>query len=328
MVRLQIEPFESGALLTRFCEGRVRGPGRGGELRWHRAGERRSGDEALELEAYPGFTESEIGKIAEAARTARFGLDDFLIVHRVGKIAPGEAIVFVATASGHRRAAFEAADHLMDYLKSRELRSGSGSMAPPERAGSSRPSATFGRRMSAGTKTRAKLDGSCAMTATLAPGGRIDESLAFTPVRVAVLTVSDTRDAASDTSGDLLAGRVAGAGDHELAGRAIVRDDRAAIRSQVNAWVASGEVDAIVSTGGTGLTGRDVTVEALEPLFDKEIDGFSGGVPHGELPVGGAFHTAVAGDRRTDRRRDRVLPAGLERGGEGRLGQGDRRPAR
>lgn len=113
------------------------------------------------------------------------------------------------------------------------------------------------------------------MTATLtAPGGRIDESLTLTPVRVAVLTVSDTRDEESDTSGHILAERVSGAG-HVLAGRALVRDDRAAIRSQVTAWIASGEVDAIVTTGGTGLTGRDVTPEALEPLFDKRIDGFS-----------------------------------------------------
>jgi molybdenum cofactor biosynthesis protein B len=108
----------------------------------------------------------------------------------------------------------------------------------------------------------------------LIPGGRIDESRAFTPVRVAVLTVTDTRDAESDTSGDLLAGRVASAG-HVLADRALVRDDRSQIRAQVLAWVASGEVDAVVTTGGTGLTGRDVTPEALEPLFDKTIDGFS-----------------------------------------------------
>jgi molybdenum cofactor biosynthesis protein B len=108
----------------------------------------------------------------------------------------------------------------------------------------------------------------------LAPGGRIDESLSVTPVRVAVLTVSDTRDEESDTSGRLLADRVKAAG-HVLAGKALVADDRAAIRSQVTAWVASGEVDAIVTTGGTGLTGRDVTPEALEPLFDKKIDGFS-----------------------------------------------------
>jgi len=107
-----------------------------------------------------------------------------------------------------------------------------------------------------------------------APGGKIDESLAFKPVRVAVLTVSDSRDERSDTSGDILAERVTGAG-HELAGRAIVADDRSAIRAKVLGWIAAGEVDAIVTTGGTGLTGRDVTPEALEPLFDKTIDGFS-----------------------------------------------------
>ena len=111
-------------------------------------------------------------------------------------------------------------------------------------------------------------------TPVLSAGGKIDDSKTLKPVRVAVLTVSDTRDAESDTSGDLLAGRVTGAG-HELADRAIVRDDIAAIRQQVKAWVASGSVDAIVSTGGTGITGRDVTPEALEPLFDKRIDGFS-----------------------------------------------------
>ncbi|THD58127.1 molybdenum cofactor biosynthesis protein B [Phenylobacterium sp.] len=107
-----------------------------------------------------------------------------------------------------------------------------------------------------------------------APGGRIDENLPLKPVRVAVLTVSDTRDEESDTSGHILAGRVADAG-HALADRALVADDRSAIRARVMAWVASGEVDAIVTTGGTGLTGRDVTPEALEPLFDKKIDGFS-----------------------------------------------------
>jgi molybdenum cofactor biosynthesis protein B len=108
----------------------------------------------------------------------------------------------------------------------------------------------------------------------LAPGGRIDESLPIIPVRVAVLSVSDTRDEETDTSGHVLAERVTGAG-HLLAGKTIVPDDRTAIRAQVLAWVASGEVDAIVTTGGTGLTGRDVTPEALEPLFDKRIDGFS-----------------------------------------------------
>ena len=112
------------------------------------------------------------------------------------------------------------------------------------------------------------------MTTLLAPGGKLDETAKATPVRIAVLTISDTRDEESDTSGHLLAERVTGAG-HVLAGRAVVADDRSAIRAKVMGWIAAGEVDAIVTTGGTGLTGRDVTPEALEPLFDKTIDGFS-----------------------------------------------------
>jgi molybdenum cofactor biosynthesis protein B len=108
----------------------------------------------------------------------------------------------------------------------------------------------------------------------MTPGGRIDDSLTLTPVRVAVLTISDTRDEESDTSGAILAGRVEAAG-HVLAGRAVVRDDVEEIRKRVKAWTTSGEVDAIVTTGGTGLTGRDVTPEAIEPLFSKTIDGFA-----------------------------------------------------
>lgn len=111
------------------------------------------------------------------------------------------------------------------------------------------------------------------MTA-LVPGGRIDEAKPFTPVRVAVLSVSDTRDEETDTSGALLASRVTGAG-HDLADKAIVRDDVEEIRAKIRAWVDSGQVDAIVTTGGTGITGRDVTPEAVQPLFDKTIDGFS-----------------------------------------------------
>ena len=107
----------------------------------------------------------------------------------------------------------------------------------------------------------------------LQAGGRINESLAVKPVKIAVLTISDTRDEESDTSGHLLAERVTGAG-HELCGKAIVPDEVEAIREQVLAWVGQG-VEAIVTTGGTGITGRDVTPEAIRPLFDKEIDGFS-----------------------------------------------------
>ena len=105
------------------------------------------------------------------------------------------------------------------------------------------------------------------------PGGKIDTAKPLKPVKVAVLTISDTRDEESDTSGHLLARRVTEAG-HDLVGKGIVPDDVGAIREQVLAWVAAG-AEAIVTTGGTGITGRDVTPEAIRPLFDKEIDGFS-----------------------------------------------------
>ena len=112
------------------------------------------------------------------------------------------------------------------------------------------------------------------MSEGLKPGGGIKPELPFKPVRIAILTVSDTRDESTDSSGQLLIDRVRDAG-HEFAGRAVIRDDIDQIRAQVREWIASKAVDAIVSTGGTGLTGRDVTVQALEPLFDKTIDGFS-----------------------------------------------------
>jgi len=103
---------------------------------------------------------------------------------------------------------------------------------------------------------------------------RIDESRAFVPVRIAVLTVSDTRDPSDDVSGDTLASRIADAG-HVLATRTLLRDDQALIATQLRAWIADPNIDVVISTGGTGLTGRDVTVEAFKSVFEKEIDGFS-----------------------------------------------------
>ncbi|MBS0386620.1 MAG: molybdenum cofactor biosynthesis protein B [Proteobacteria bacterium] len=105
-------------------------------------------------------------------------------------------------------------------------------------------------------------------------GGRIDADLPFKPVQIAVLTVSDTRDEESDTSGAILAERIVRDG-HRMAARALVRDDVAAIQQCVRAWVADPTVDVVITTGGTGLTGRDVTPEALRPLFEKEIEGFA-----------------------------------------------------
>lgn len=102
---------------------------------------------------------------------------------------------------------------------------------------------------------------------------RIDESKDFVPVRIAVLTVSDTRALAEDRSGDMLVQRLQDAG-HILAARAIIRDERAEIAQQLREWVADPAIDVVISTGGTGLTGRDVTVEAHRDVYEKEIDAF------------------------------------------------------
>jgi len=102
----------------------------------------------------------------------------------------------------------------------------------------------------------------------------IDESVAFVPVRIAIMTVSDSRDTSNDKSGDTLAARITAAG-HVLAARTIVTDDQAKIAAQLHSWIDDPTIDVVISTGGTGLTGRDVTVEVFRSLFEKEIDGFS-----------------------------------------------------
>jgi molybdenum cofactor biosynthesis protein B len=102
----------------------------------------------------------------------------------------------------------------------------------------------------------------------------IDQTRQFVPLQIAVLTVSDTRALADDKSGATLAERIEKAG-HAVADRAIVTDDVEKIRARVKAWIADPVIDVVITTGGTGFTGRDVTPEALEPLFEKRMDGFS-----------------------------------------------------
>ncbi len=103
---------------------------------------------------------------------------------------------------------------------------------------------------------------------------RLDESKPFIPVSIAVLTVSDTRTPEDDRSGNVLVERLTAAG-HRLMARAIVPDDIDGIRQQVGFWIADKDIDVVITTGGTGFTGRDVTPEAVEPLFEKRMDGFS-----------------------------------------------------
>ena len=102
----------------------------------------------------------------------------------------------------------------------------------------------------------------------------IDASRQFVPLRIAVLSISDTRSLEDDKSGALLAERIETAG-HTIAERAIVMDDVKAIRAKVKGWIAEASIDVIISTGGTGFTGRDVTPEAIEPLFEKRMDAFA-----------------------------------------------------
>lgn len=104
--------------------------------------------------------------------------------------------------------------------------------------------------------------------------GEVTGERAFIPVRIAVLTVSDSREAGEDRSGDRLVERIAAAG-HELAAREILRDERGHIAAQLSEWCEAGDIDVIISTGGTGLTGRDVTIEAHRDIYEKEIEAFA-----------------------------------------------------
>ena len=101
----------------------------------------------------------------------------------------------------------------------------------------------------------------------------IDQSRAFVPINIAILTVSDTRTVESDKSGDLLKARIEGCG-HRVVARSIVKDEIEVIQTEVKQWIESPSIDVVISTGGTGLTGRDVTPEAFKAIFEKEIEGF------------------------------------------------------
>ena len=143
----------------------------------------------------------------------------------------------------------------------------------------------------------------------------------FVAVRIAVMTVSDTRTRDDDTSGQILVDRLESAG-HELAARAIVRDDRQSIVEQLKAWIADPSIDAVVSTGGTGLTGRDVTPEAFHDVYEKEIDGFSALVPSDQRAKDRHVDRAVARHGGRRRRHLSLRLARLARGLQGTVGTG------
>lgn len=256
-VRLADEPFAAELELAGFTAGLASAGAVVSFLGIARP--RTSNGEAVErlvLDHHSRLTPRSLDEIAAAA-LERFDLSAIRIVHRRGEVAAGEPIVFVAAASAHRRAAFDAADYMMDRLKTdavfwkREDGPGGSRWIEPSEED---------------YRARERWDGKIV--------AGIDESRAFHPLRIAVLTVSDSRTEATDTSGALLADRLGAAG-HALAARAIVGDEVDSIRARVQAWVDGGEADVILTTGGTGFAPRDVTPEALRPLFRREVDGFA-----------------------------------------------------
>ncbi len=141
---------------------------------------------------------------------------------------------------------------------------------------------------------------------------RIDESRPFIPVRIAVLTMSDTRSLADDKSGNVLSEMITEAG-HEVAGRALVKDDIGQIRSRVQGWIDDPKIDVVITTGGTGFTGRDVTPEAVEPLFEKEDRWLLDRLSHDLVPEGRDLDHPVARLRWRGERHIYFLPAGITR---------------
>ena len=155
----------------------------------------------------------------------------------------------------------------------------------------------------------------------------LDETKQFVPLKIAVLTISDTRSLKDDKSGAVLVQRIVAAG-HYVAERSIVTDDIEAIRARVKAWIADPVIDVIITTGGTGFTGRDVTPEAIEPLFDKKMDGFSALFLVVSFPEDRHLGDPIARHRGRRRLDLYLLPAGLARRLQGRLGRDFGAPAR
>ena len=155
----------------------------------------------------------------------------------------------------------------------------------------------------------------------------IDETKQFVPLNIAVLTISDTRSLADDKSGTTLAERLTAAG-HKLAAREIVIDDVEAIRAIIRRWIADPGIDAVITTGGTGFTGRDVTPEAIEPLFEKRMDGFSIAfhmLSHAKIGTSTIQSRATAGVAGATYH---LLPAGIAGRLPRRLGRHSRRATR
>nr|CRH06271.1 Bifunctional molybdenum cofactor biosynthesis protein MoaE/MogA [Candidatus Magnetococcus massalia] len=249
---------------------------------------------ALELEHYPGMTERELERIVDSAK-ARFSVDALTIIHRVGHLKVGENIVLVIAASAHRSDAFDACRYLIDHLKvratlwKREI-TGEGakwveSCPGCEAAASQWDDLRDRHAHNHGVETEATAE---THTDSHHHGHghghdhghshghahRDHDGVASWPgLRVAILTLSDSRDLSRDKSGDALEGQVMGYGAR-VASRELLPDDAVAIAKQIKRWAEGGSVDLILTTGGTGPSPRDVTPEATRQVCDRELPGF------------------------------------------------------
>lgn len=238
------------------------------------------------LEHYPGMTEKALGKIAAEAGQ-RWPLLRLEILHRIGRLEPGEPIVFVGCASAHRQAAFDACNFVMDYLKTRApfWKKEDTAEGPrwvegrcSDQAAAQRweedgyllapPAYLFGGIASRGPAVQAE-----ASPVPRTPSMSHLATSTFQPLNIAILTVSDTRTLETDTSGQTLADALLAAG-HRLHQRSLKTDDIYQIRAVVSAWIADPEVQVGLITGGTGFTARDNTPQAVGPLFEREVEGF------------------------------------------------------
>ena len=228
--------------------------------------------------------------------------------------------VVLALGGAAAKHLFDVADGIMRIRgKWREIDMGGHQGAGHGDAAPRLPLAHAGRQ-GHGVARPARRQGGAEVTRTEAKNAmaKIDESFEFKPLRIATLTVSDTREKATDKSGDVLEAMIGEAG-HTLAKREIVTDDRTAIRAKVESWIADASIDVVITTGGTGFTGRDVTPDAVKPLFEKEIEGFSVDLPHALVPERRDVDHPVARLRRHCQRHLHLLSAGVARSLQGRV---------
>lgn len=215
--------------------------------------------DSMAYTAYGPMAEQVLAEL-ERETIARFGVEACRIMHRTGHLGIGEDSVLVVVRSAHRAEAFDAGRFAIDTLKLR-LPVWKEDIFPDGQ-----------RAFQPGVPLQA-TDAVVTPDAlpTVAPDA--DGGDGFVPLPIAVLTVSDTRGPDDDKSGDLLAAAVRAAG-HRLVDRAIVRDDIYQVRARVSGWIADPQVRVVITTGGTGITGRDTTPEAVRPLLDAELEGF------------------------------------------------------